>query len=416
MKEKRYVKTYLYYGPIDVLADAWQVFWQGDLKRAQAMDEDAKRTFISSLGRELAHQETRGKRCVRLRFNDKGVMLYGDVYSPQGRKIGNIHFGLPDDDWDKEVIPPKINQPRPDFIESSREEEITDPDEFKEKYINGDYFTVTEKNNTQVHYVKIKPSPLDLYILDPESTSIYCGFDVNSKIPYQFGYKLTEIREMTSDGIIHAVQYNEYNAGGLLIKQRLYSGTPWGGIILDEIVTWTYDLSKRLVTAEMFNVSKNKLDRANRYELTDDFKLKRNCDYVGPEVVLERRSDFKSAPCIDQLKMMITLLLDAADLEDAPEWLVKLRDITYSYNNQELIREKITRFRDDEFTPFPNCVERCLYEYDSNRRVIHEQEYNAEDTLETEIFFRYEDNHHVHQTWRFYKNSLSYFCLMEYGV
>lgn len=334
--------------------------------------------ILCKLGRELKREETESKSCIKIYFDGDGNLLTAEIFNPVGRMIDKIDFDMPCNQNEETTIKSE-NEP---YIEEKCIVTLFDVDSaFKHGLTPGGNLTV-KISNAVLMFKKIDPSPFDIYIFEPYDFLSFCyTFDNPDRMLYNYGYKLIKQTSFDIDGVVDFGWHSEFDNRGLLVREDHYSGTPWGGVLVNTVSEWTYELDKMAVTMKNIHVDESRIGSVNKYEIGEKGRIKKHYDYL-------------------YLNKKNTGLLD---VKYSPENLMLEREYDYTYNDRGQIIKVITN---NHFPPPPYTCD--IYEYDTLGRLVDAKSYGEHGELETQIIYEYLDSLRVWMITRDYPNSWIY--------
>ncbi|MCX7994252.1 MAG: hypothetical protein N3A65_00545 [candidate division WOR-3 bacterium] len=273
-KEFAKIETFEFINNPDELSNLWLQALSGGLKDIKTKEDFIRYYFIKFLGRCLNKEETRGKGCVRVYYGKDGDLLKVKVYDGRGYLTSEINFDVSfnreETETEKSVILP--------FLEEENIIEITDVQKTIASNKISDNTLIFKTNGMIKIFRKIPLSPLDLYILNPYSFSVYDNLG-DEHLFYREGYKLIEMAEVDIDGIINWGKRYEFNPDGLLIKHEYYSGTPWGGVVVNSFTEWIYEPDNKRVTMRYIDIQKMTVKRIGKYEIDGNNRIVKYFDF-----------------------------------------------------------------------------------------------------------------------------------------
>lgn len=375
-RKPKEIVTFEFIKKPEELKDCWHLAFLGDLEGVKTKQDFVKNYFTGFLGKRLEKEETRDKQCIRAYFDNKGDLLEGKIYDAKGYTVLNINFDLP---FFSQKGKPK-ERLKPPFIEDTGMAKILNVQEAFRNYIKPNGNLVISDNGTTMVFKKLALSPLDIYLRDPRY-SLTPNILSKELLLYKYGYKLIEMVSIDIDGVIDSGRRREFNSDGLLIRQEFYTGTPWGGIVVDEINEWTYELNKRQVIMKNTNVYKGIVVRMSKYEVDENGGIIRHLDYHYD----------KRAP--------------KSLFDDMPydENYYLFREHQYRYDDNGRINEVITIDHSDF-----DSQARDTFAYDSQNRLVLQESYDNKNELESSTSCEYISATEVKIKSRFYPNSFVY--------
>ncbi|MEO0107470.1 MAG: hypothetical protein ABIL46_09100 [candidate division WOR-3 bacterium] len=368
---KKKIETFEFIKEPKELSELWYRAITGCLDDVKTKQDFVKNYFTKFLGRRLKKEETIGKQCIRVYFDNKGDLLEAKIYNTKGEGVLNINFDIP---FGVEKSKPK-EKLKPPFIEETGIVKILNVEDVINNCIKPEGDLVINDNEITLVFRKISLSPFDIYITDPMS---FLFWDILNEefLLYKKGYKLIEMAKLDIDGVIDWGKRHKFNEDGLLIRQEFYTGTPWGGTIVDEITEWNYEIKKHQVVMKHSDVRKGIVMRMSRYEIDDNGAIIRHIEYL--------HSPLKAKSLLNENYFLS-------------------REHHYKYNENGQISEVITRNHSD----FGGQT-REKFSYDSENRLILEEFFDSNNKLESKTSYEYISATKVRVKSQFYPNSFVY--------
>lgn len=273
-REVHHIRTFELTGTHEALEKSHEALLRecGDARFAKR--EFERHHLFNELGRELSINQTKGRKCARIYYDEHDEILYIKVYDITGYIDYELNLDYPGKDEDGNARSAKDDgSPELDVFTNVFEDELYDAREAIANKPAAAQEVITSESGSIIHFKEIPASRWDVYIKDPlwlynSQTGIETRF-------YDLGYKLTEVMTKDVDGIISGVRYMYYDANGIFQRRVFMCGTPWGGALVYDEEVWEYDFGKN--TAAMIETSarKDTVLRRHEFELDELGRLKR---------------------------------------------------------------------------------------------------------------------------------------------